>query len=65
MALFSAFFNCLGLSLNSSSQVSDYTENSSQMKSSTSEKPKNKEKSMGAPVVVPYFPINNNYSALL
>jgi len=67
MALISAFFNCLGLSSYSSSQVSDYAENSSQMKSSTSEKPKSKEKekSMGAPIVVPYFPINNNYSSLL
>jgi len=65
MALVSAFFNCLGLSSNSSSQVLNYAENSSQMKSSTSEKPKNKEKSMGAPIVVTYFPINNNYSSLM
>lgn len=39
-------FNCLGLFSNSSSQDSDYAENSSQMKYSTSEKPKSKEKSM-------------------
>ncbi|RHN66130.1 hypothetical protein MtrunA17_Chr3g0087441 [Medicago truncatula] len=65
MALILPFFNCFGLSSNSSSQVSDYAQNSSQMKSSTSEKPKSKEKSMGAPIVVPYFPVNNNYSSLL
>ncbi|RHN66131.1 hypothetical protein MtrunA17_Chr3g0087451 [Medicago truncatula] len=65
MALISAFFNCFGLSSNLSSQVSDYVENSSQMKSSTSEKPKIKEKSIGAPIVVTYFPINNNYSSLM
>jgi hypothetical protein len=65
MALISAFFNCLGLFSNSSSQVYDYAENSSQTKSSTSEKPKSKEKSNGAPIVVPYFPINNYYSSLL
>jgi len=59
------FFNYLGLSSNSSSQVSDYAENSSQMKSSTSEKPKSKEKSMGALIVVSYFPVNNNFSSLL
>ena len=52
MALISTLFNCFGLSSNSSSQVSDYDEKLSQTKSLNSEKPKSKEKSMGAPVVV-------------
>jgi len=58
MVLISSFFNCFGPSSNSSSQVSDYDEKSSQSKSLSSEKLKRKEKSKGAPIVVSYFPVN-------
>ncbi|CAK8565167.1 unnamed protein product [Lathyrus sativus] len=64
MALISSFFYCFGLSSNLSSQVSNYDEKSSQTKVSSSEKPKRKEKSKGAPIIVSYFPVNSNLSRL-
>ncbi|CAL5201782.1 unnamed protein product [Lathyrus oleraceus] len=65
MALISSFFNCFGTSSNSSSQVSDYDEKPSQSKSSSSEKPKRKEKLIkGAPIVVYHFPVNSYLSRL-
>ncbi|GMY22258.1 protein QUIRKY-like [Fagus crenata] len=57
MALFSAFFKCFVPS--SLSQVSDDV-----IKADSSEKPKNKSKSSGAPIVVSYFPVNSNLSRL-
>jgi len=53
MALISSFFSCFGPTSNSSSEVYDNAENSFQ------EKPKRKEKSNGAPIVVSYFSVNN------
>jgi len=58
MALISSFLSCFGHSPDSSSQVFDYDEKSSKLKSSSSEKLKRKEKSKGAPIVVSYFPVN-------
>ncbi|CAL5201783.1 unnamed protein product [Lathyrus oleraceus] len=63
MALITYFFNCFGLSSSLSSQVSNY-EQSSQPKTSSSEKPKRNEKSKRAPIVVSYFPVNSNLSRL-
>ncbi|CAL0326286.1 unnamed protein product [Lupinus luteus] len=60
MALMSFFFNWFAPSLSSSSQVIDAQ--GSQLKSKSSEKPKNKSK--GAPIVVSYFPINSHPSRL-
>ncbi|KAK7401540.1 hypothetical protein VNO78_13092 [Psophocarpus tetragonolobus] len=54
MALVSSFFNCF----TSSGQVCDYAEGS-KLKSASSEKPKTKPKSKGAPIVVSYFPVNH------
>ncbi|KAE9584900.1 hypothetical protein Lalb_Chr25g0283311 [Lupinus albus] len=63
MALISVFLNCFAPSKSSSSQVSDHAEGS-QLKSLSSEKPKSKTKSKGAPIVVSYFPINSHLSRL-
>ncbi|KAL2330873.1 hypothetical protein Fmac_018454 [Flemingia macrophylla] len=57
LSLMSVFLNCFTAS--SSSQVSDYGEESKR-KSASSEKPKSK----GAPLVVNYFPVNNHPSLL-
>ncbi|KAG5000277.1 hypothetical protein AAZX31_08G150500 [Glycine max] len=62
MDLMSSIFNCFVPS--SSSQVSDYAKGSSQLKSPSSEKPKSKPKSKGAPIVVSYFPVNHYPSRL-
>ncbi|RHN66124.1 hypothetical protein MtrunA17_Chr3g0087371 [Medicago truncatula] len=64
MALISSFLSCFGHSLDSSSQVSDYDEKSSKLKSSSLEKQKSKEKSKGAPIVVYHFPANSYLSRL-
>nr|KYP31579.1 hypothetical protein KK1_048016 [Cajanus cajan]KYP31761.1 hypothetical protein KK1_047755 [Cajanus cajan]KYP31766.1 hypothetical protein KK1_047760 [Cajanus cajan]KYP35568.1 hypothetical protein KK1_043391 [Cajanus cajan] len=62
MALISIFLNCFTPS--TSGQVSDHAEGSSQLKSPSSEKPKNKPKSKEAPLVVSYFPVNHYPSRL-
>ncbi|KAE9584910.1 hypothetical protein Lalb_Chr25g0283431 [Lupinus albus] len=59
MALMSFFFNCFAPS---SSQIID--SKGSQLKSQSSEKPKSKSKSKGAPIVVSYFPVNSHPSRL-
>jgi hypothetical protein len=65
MAFISSFINCFGLSLNSSSQISDYNdEKLSKSKSSSSEKHKSNEKSTGASIVVYHFPVNSYLSRL-
>ncbi|OIW11784.1 hypothetical protein TanjilG_14324 [Lupinus angustifolius] len=63
MALVSVFLNCFAPSTSSSAQVSDHAEGS-QLKSISSEKPKSKSESKGAPIVVSYFPINSYPSRL-
>ncbi|KEH33194.1 transmembrane protein, putative, partial [Medicago truncatula] len=57
-ALISPYFNCFGPSSNSSSQVYENAENSSQSKPSSSGESKLKEKSKGVPIVVSYFLVN-------
>ncbi|CAL5201779.1 unnamed protein product [Lathyrus oleraceus] len=65
MAFISSFFNCFGISSNSSLQVFDYDKKLSQSKSSSSsEKSKSKENLKGAPLVVYHFPVNSNLSLL-
>ncbi|CAJ2639222.1 unnamed protein product [Trifolium pratense] len=64
MPFISSFINCFGLSLNSISQVSDYDEKLSKLKSSSSEKHKDNEKSKGASIVVYHFPVNSYLSRL-
>ncbi|KAK7334794.1 hypothetical protein VNO80_26559 [Phaseolus coccineus] len=59
MPLLSSFFSCFIPS--SSGQVFDYGEGSSP---SSSDKPKTKPKSKGAPLVVSYFPVNHYPSRL-
>ncbi|CAL0326285.1 unnamed protein product [Lupinus luteus] len=51
MALISVFLNCFAPSTSSSAQVSDHIAEGSQLKSQSSEKPKGKSKSKGAPIV--------------
>ncbi|BAT93027.1 hypothetical protein LR48_Vigan05g046500 [Vigna angularis] len=70
MPLMSSFFSCFIPS--SSGQVFDYGERSSSSSSSlssqmnlpSSEKPKTKQKSKGAPIVLSYFPVNHYPSRL-
>ncbi|CAL0326284.1 unnamed protein product [Lupinus luteus] len=63
MNLVSTFLNCFLLSIPSSTHVSDYEK--SQLKASSTEKPKNKStESEGAPLVVSYFPVNTYLSRL-
>ncbi|ESW21063.1 hypothetical protein PHAVU_005G038400 [Phaseolus vulgaris] len=60
MPLLSSFFSCF-ITSSSSGQVFDYGEESSP---SSSQKPKTKPKSKGAPLVVSYFPVNHYPSRL-
>jgi hypothetical protein len=66
MAFISSFLSCFDPSSNSSSQVSDFDEKSSKLKSSSLEKQKSKEKSKskGAPIGVYHFPANAYLSRL-
>ncbi|CAL0326281.1 unnamed protein product [Lupinus luteus] len=63
MNLLSAFLNCFLLSIPSSAHVSDYEK--SQLKGSSTEKPKNNStESEGTPLVVSHFPVNTYLSRL-
>ncbi|CAL0310826.1 unnamed protein product [Lupinus luteus] len=64
MTLISVFFSCFASSTSSAAQVSN-DDAGSQLKSTSLEKPNDKSKSKGAPIVVSYFPINSNPSRLL